>query len=79
LVSYSSFSCPFLRRLTFLSLEPAQNERVIGFYGTNEWGQGFSGILQFGIITAPKDVELPMQIYDLAELKNTDGGHGDVS
>ena len=39
----------------------------------------FNGIEEFGIITAPRDAELPMVIYDLPELQNTDGGNGPVS
>jgi hypothetical protein len=57
-----------------LSSEPAANEKIIGFYGRSDWGIGVSGIQQFGIITAPRDIELPMSIYDLPELQNTDGG-----
>ncbi|CZR69422.1 related to jacalin-like lectin domain-containing protein [Phialocephala subalpina] len=58
------------------ALEAAENERIIGFYGRSDWGRGWSGIEEFGIITAPKDVELPESIYDLPELQNTDGGNG---
>jgi len=58
------------------SLAPAENEKIIGFYGRSDWGTGFCGVQEFGIITAPKDVELPMSIYDLEELQNTDGGNG---
>ncbi|KAF2492311.1 hypothetical protein BU16DRAFT_529656 [Lophium mytilinum] len=60
-----------------ITLEPARHERIIGFYGANDWGRNFSGVLQFGIITAPRDIELPPQVYDLPELKNTDGGLGE--
>lgn len=59
--------------------EPAESEKIIGFYGTSDWGRGFNGIQEFGIITAPKNVELPAIIYDLPELQNTDGGNGPVS
>lgn len=59
--------------------EPTESERIIGFYGRSEWGRGFDGIEEFGIITAPKGVELPDSIYDLPELQNTDGGNGPVS
>ncbi|OCK76071.1 hypothetical protein K432DRAFT_385710 [Lepidopterella palustris CBS 459.81] len=61
------------------NLEPAANETIIGFYGKNDWGRSFDGVLEFGIITAPKNVELPMKVYELPELKNTDGGLGEVS
>ncbi|KAL5348065.1 hypothetical protein ACLOAV_006545 [Pseudogymnoascus australis] len=58
------------------TLEPAATDKIIGFYGQSEWGQCFDGIEEFGIITAPRDVDLPMIIYDLPELQNTDGGTG---
>lgn len=32
------------------------------------------GIVEFGIITAPSGVDLPVQVYDMAQLQNTDGG-----
>lgn len=56
--------------------EPASGEKIIGFYGRSDWGYDFDGVDEFGIITAPKDVELPTSIYDLPELQNTDGGNG---
>jgi hypothetical protein len=59
--------------------EPAENEKIIGFYGRSEWGLGFDGIEEFGIITARRHAPLPMAIYDLPELQNTDGGNGPVS
>lgn len=58
--------------------EPTESENIIGFYGRSDWGRGFSAIREFGIITAPKNVELPVSIYDLPELQNTDGGNGPV-
>ncbi|TVY87814.1 putative zinc metalloproteinase [Lachnellula willkommii] len=57
-------------------LEPAENEKIVGFYGRSDYNRGFCGIEEFGIITAPKDVELPEIVYDLPELQNTDGGTG---
>lgn len=46
---------------------------IVGFYGTS----GSSGYCsEFGIISAPKNVELPDSMYDLPELQNTDGGTG---
>lgn len=60
-------------------LEPAADHKIIGFYGRSDWGRGFDGINEFGIITAPNQVELPAAIYDLPELRNTDGGNGPVS
>lgn len=61
------------------TLEPAASERIIGFYGKNDWSHSFCGIMEFGIITAPKNIELPMEVYELSELQNTDGGLGEVS
>jgi hypothetical protein len=74
LVSSSIISFPLL-----MISEPAENEKIIGFYGRSEWGCCFDGIEEFGIITAPRDVELLAVIYDLPELQNTDGGNGPVS
>ncbi|KAK0622752.1 putative peptidase family-domain-containing protein [Immersiella caudata] len=48
-------------------LVPDEGHRIIGFYGTS----GTYGMCQkFGIITAPKDVELPDSVYDMEELQN---------
>ena len=55
-----------------VSLEPAAGEKIVGFCGKSELGSGFC--CEFGIITAPKDVELPVSMYEMAELQNTDGG-----
>lgn len=60
-------------------LVPGEKERIVGFYGRSEWGCGFNGIQEFGIITVGRDVELPESVYDMVELKNTDGGNGPVS
>ena len=59
-------------------LEPATDQKIIGFYGRSNWGLGFFGVKEFGIITAPKQAELPLVIYDMPELQNTDGGTGVV-
>ncbi|TVY82398.1 hypothetical protein LSUE1_G003869 [Lachnellula suecica] len=57
--------------------EPADSEKIVGFYGRSDFDDGtFCGIQEFGIITAPKGVELPDTVYDLPELQNTDGGTG---
>ncbi|KAI1339983.1 hypothetical protein F5Y15DRAFT_60612 [Xylariaceae sp. FL0016] len=55
----------------------SSDETIIGFYGQSNPHSGYT--FEFGIITAPKDVVnsvdgLPRQIYDMPELKNTDGG-----
>ncbi|KAH7351342.1 zinc metallo proteinase [Rhexocercosporidium sp. MPI-PUGE-AT-0058] len=60
------------------TLEPVSGHRIIGFYGWSKWGHGFSAIMEFGIITAPRDVDLPTIIYDMPELRNTDGGNAPV-
>ncbi|TQN69658.1 putative zinc metalloproteinase [Colletotrichum shisoi] len=57
-----------------LSLEPHVDERVVGFFGRSWWGRHFDGLVEFGIITAPRDFVLPDVVYDMAELQNTDGG-----
>lgn len=46
-------------------LEPGPGERIVGFYGTSEYYTQ-----EFGIVTAPKDVELPPQTYDMPQLQN---------
>jgi hypothetical protein len=51
-----------------LVLEPTEGERIIGFFGQSDKGSGFC--CEFGIITAPKDRELPPVVYDMKELKN---------
>lgn len=58
---------------TITALEPPPNHKIIGFHGrSGKWGM----CMVFGIITAPKDAELPDSMYDLPELSNTDGGLG---
>ncbi|KAL2071040.1 hypothetical protein VTL71DRAFT_12275 [Oculimacula yallundae] len=57
------------------TLEPAPGHKIIGFYGWSRWGQSFSEIMEFGIITAPRNVDLPMIMYDMSEFRNTDGGN----
>lgn len=49
-------------------LEPADDERIVGFYGKSDNDNGFTH--EFGIITAKKDEELPHICYDMPELKN---------
>jgi hypothetical protein len=70
-----------LLRLSFTdwSEEPAVGERIIGFCGKNDWSHSLCGVMEFGITTAPKNIELPMKVYELPELQNTDGGLGEVS
>ncbi|ORX97802.1 putative peptidase family-domain-containing protein [Clohesyomyces aquaticus] len=71
-----------------IKLEPASHEVIVGFHGKSS-RDGFSGVVEFGIITAPKEVGLdglPPQTFDLPELRNTcgldesgnnDGNHSD--
>ncbi|KAJ5731096.1 uncharacterized protein N7483_005604 [Penicillium malachiteum] len=51
------------------TLEPTEDEVIVGFYGQSDAKSGF--IHQFGILTAPKDVELPERVYYLPEFNNT--------
>ncbi|KAF7718243.1 Uncharacterized protein PECH_002058 [Penicillium ucsense] len=51
-----------------VTLEPADGEVIVGFYGTSDRQSGFTQ--EFGILTAPRDIELPAQVYDMAELRN---------
>jgi len=46
-------------------LEPGPGEKIVGFYGTSEYYTQ-----EFGIVTGPKDVELPPQTYDMPQLQN---------
>ena len=51
--------------------EPPPGHKIIGFYGrSGTWGMCY----QFGIISAPIDVDLPISIWDLPELNNTNSG-----
>jgi hypothetical protein len=51
-----------------VTLMPEDDEVIVGFFGHSELDYGFTH--EFGILTAPKDVELPDQVYDLPELRN---------
>lgn len=51
-----------------VTLEPGEDEVIVGFFGKSDKGSGFT--YEFGILTAPKDVELPEKVYDMAELRN---------
>ncbi|KAI4737553.1 hypothetical protein E4T50_11980 [Aureobasidium sp. EXF-12298] len=46
-------------------MEPGPGERIVGFHGIS----GFY-THEFGIVTAPKDVELPVHTYDMRQLQN---------
>ncbi|KAE8833487.1 hypothetical protein PTNB73_05125 [Pyrenophora teres f. teres] len=57
------------------TLAPSPDEVIVGFFGKSSRG-GFCGVLEFGIITAPKDVGLdglPEQVWEMCELKNRAG------
>ncbi|VUC33073.1 unnamed protein product [Clonostachys rosea] len=64
-------------RSTITPLVPDDGQKIVGFYGTSgEYGM----CSEFGIITAPRDVEIPDSIYDMPELQNlpkdaNPGGH----
>ncbi|KAJ5168530.1 uncharacterized protein N7482_004124 [Penicillium canariense] len=49
-----------------VTLKPEEGEVIVGFYGTSDRDSGFTQ--EFGILTAPKGVELPESIYDNLEL-----------
>lgn len=56
---------------------PKEGHKIVGFYGSSG---PYADCNQFGIITAPRNVELPDYVYDLPELQNnpkdeSDGGH----
>jgi len=53
------------KRPEFFSLEPEDGYRIIGFYGSSNGSTGWCR--EFGIITAPRDVDLPNQLYPMAE------------
>ncbi|KAK3291264.1 putative peptidase family-domain-containing protein [Chaetomium fimeti] len=46
---------------------PPLNHKIIGFHGiSGKWGMCSS----FGIVTAPRDADLPDSVYDMEELQN---------
>ncbi|KAL4734122.1 putative peptidase family-domain-containing protein [Aspergillus similis] len=49
-------------------LEPGEDEVIVGFFGQSAEDSGFT--YQFGILTAPKGVELPEVVYEMPELSN---------
>lgn len=49
-------------------LEPASDEKIVGFYGKSAPYVG-----EFGIITAPKTFKVPDSVYDMRELQNLGG------
>jgi hypothetical protein len=51
-----------------VTLMPEDNEVIVGFYGHSEPRSGYT--YEFGILTAPKALELPDVVYDLPELRN---------
>lgn len=62
------------------TLEPAADEKIVGFFGTSGDPAGCGFIKEFGIITAPKDFRVPDDVYDMDFLQNTGNpGDGDDS
>lgn len=57
-----------------VALDVAEGEQVVGFFGRSYWGEMFDGLVEFGILIAPKGAELPDAAYSMAELQNIDGG-----
>ncbi|KAL4910845.1 hypothetical protein BDW74DRAFT_141985 [Aspergillus multicolor] len=53
-----------------VTLQPGDGEVIVGFYGLSAKDSGFC--YQFGIITAPADLQLPDVVYDMPELGNAD-------
>ncbi|KAF2186772.1 hypothetical protein K469DRAFT_726230 [Zopfia rhizophila CBS 207.26] len=56
-----------------VKLEPGVNEVIVGFHGKSA-RDSFCGVVEFGIITAPKEVGLdglPEVTFNLSELRNT--------
>lgn len=68
--------CPMKLLTRYDKTEAQADERIVGFYGRSWWGSNFDGLVEFGIITAPKDFELPGAVYGMTELHNTEGGLG---
>ncbi|CAG9977757.1 unnamed protein product [Clonostachys byssicola] len=52
---------------TITPLVPDDGHKIVGFYGNS--GE-FGLCSEFGIITAPRDVEIPDSVYDMPELQN---------
>ncbi|KAJ5811824.1 hypothetical protein N7474_008125 [Penicillium riverlandense] len=52
-------------------LEPVEGEVIVGFYGKSDTGCGFT--YEFGILTAPKGVELPDKMIPSAISSNKPG------
>ncbi|KAK4179598.1 putative peptidase family-domain-containing protein [Triangularia setosa] len=53
-------------------LEPPANHKIVGFYGTSgTWGM----CKKFGILTVPRDVELPDFVYDMEQFRNLPLSH----
>jgi Putative peptidase family len=53
---------------SIVTLEPNGDEVIVGFYGKSGEPSGFTR--EFGILTAPRGVELPETVYDLPEFRN---------
>ena len=54
-----------------MKAEPEPGHKIIGFYGnSNAWGMA----REFGIVTAPRDKDLPASLYDMPELQHPPKG-----
>ncbi|GMG04889.1 unnamed protein product [Aspergillus oryzae] len=51
-----------------VTLEPAEDEVIVGFYGQSHPMSGYT--FEFGILTTPRGVDLPGNVYDLPEFRN---------
>ncbi|KAJ7074633.1 putative peptidase family-domain-containing protein [Mycena amicta] len=57
------------------TLQPQEDERVVGLFGRSQLGSGFA--FEFGIITVKKEAgDLPEVVYDMPELQNLEGEKG---
>ncbi|KAK7704173.1 hypothetical protein SLS64_008731 [Diaporthe eres] len=45
-------------------LEPTKGERIVGFCGRSYFGEWLDAVVEFGIITGPRDAELPVEEAD---------------
>jgi hypothetical protein len=60
--------------VTDFVIEPPPEDRIVGFYGRSIWNGGCADVIEFGILTAPRDFVLPESAYQVPELQNIDGG-----
>ncbi|KAF7290626.1 hypothetical protein MIND_01302800 [Mycena indigotica] len=58
------------------TLQPKDDERVVGLFGRSQLGSGYT--YEFGIITVKKGGTLPEGVYDMPELQNVEGDNAGV-